>query len=156
MRTFQINAHQVYQETQRLPLRLQTPVYALYPIPTIACAALHLAVRHAGIPLPGDAPRKVTDTPGDDSVPPETEDIHIRREQELRRALEQRHHASNTEAQNQPWYTLFDVDRQDLESVAGWIMRLYQQRDASLEKTVVELVVGGKKAVRVWADEQRD
>lgn len=135
---------------------MQTPVYALYPIPTIACAALHLAVRHAGIPLPGDTQHKVVDTPTDDSVANETEDLHIRREQELRRALEQRHHASNTEEQDQPWYNLFDVERQDLEAVAGWIMRLYQQRDASLENTVVELVVGGKKAVRVWAGEQRD
>ncbi|KAF8606462.1 cyclin-like protein [Ceratobasidium sp. AG-I] len=135
---------------------LQTPVYALYPVPTIACAALHLAVRHAGVPLPGDAPRKTVDTPADDTATDETEDIHIRREQELRHALEQRHHASNSEEQDQPWYTLFDVERQDLEAVAGWIMRLYQQRDASLEKTVTELVVGGKKAVRAWADEQRD
>lgn len=135
-------------------------MYALYPIPTIACAALHLAVRHAGIPLPGDGPRKAAAvaavTPADDTVTPGTEDVHVRREQELRRALEQRQQASNAEEQDQPWYTLFDVERQDVESVAGWIMRLYQQRDASLEKTVVELVVGGKKAVRVWADEQHD
>ena len=115
-----------------------------------------MAVRHAGIPLPGDTPRKAVDTPTNDSGTHETEDIHIRREQELRRALEQRHHASNTEEQDQPWYKLFDVERQDLEAVAGWIMRLYQQRDAFLEKTVIELVVGGKKAVRVWANEQRE
>ncbi|KAG9083794.1 hypothetical protein FS749_005722, partial [Ceratobasidium sp. UAMH 11750] len=129
---------------------LQTPVYALYPIPTIACAALHLAVRHAGIPLPGDSPAKPSEIRVEESTS-QTEDPQLSREQELRRALELR---QQQREEDQPWYTLFDVDREDLEAVSGWIMRLYQQRDSKLEKTVLELVVGGKKAVRAWADEQ--
>ena len=32
--------------------RLQTPVYALYAVPTIVRAAILLATRHLGIPLP--------------------------------------------------------------------------------------------------------
>ncbi|KAG9104637.1 hypothetical protein FRC06_000401 [Ceratobasidium sp. 370] len=129
---------------------LQTPVYALYPVPTIACAALHLAVRHAGIPLPGDSPAKATETRVEEPTS-QTEDPQLSREQKLRRALELR---QQQREEDQPWYTLFDVDREDLEAVSGWIMRLYQQRDSELEKTVLELVVGGKKAVRAWADER--
>ncbi|KAG9126459.1 hypothetical protein FRC07_003353 [Ceratobasidium sp. 392] len=129
---------------------LQTPVYALYPVPTIACAALHLAARHAGIPLPGDAPSKPEVTLTDEPATAQTEDPQLSREQELRRALELR---QQQREEDQSWYTLFDVDREDLEAVSGWIMRLYQQQDPKLEKTVLELVVGGKKAVRAWADE---
>ena len=36
--------------------RLQTPVYALYPVPTIVCAAILLATRHLRIPLPSQPP----------------------------------------------------------------------------------------------------
>lgn len=36
--------------------RLQTPVYALYPVPSIVCAAIFLAARHLAIPLPSDPP----------------------------------------------------------------------------------------------------
>ncbi|KAG8741921.1 hypothetical protein FRC10_002286 [Ceratobasidium sp. 414] len=129
---------------------LQTPVYALYPIPTIACAALHLAVRHAGIPLPGDNSTTTAETLIGESTTSQTEDLQVSREQELRRALELR---QQQREEDQSWYTLFDVDREDLDAVSGWIMRLYQQRDSKLEKTVLELVVGGKKAVRAWADE---
>lgn len=32
--------------------RLQTPVYALYSIPTIVCAAILITARHLRIPLP--------------------------------------------------------------------------------------------------------
>jgi cyclin L len=32
--------------------RLQTPVYALYAIPTIVCASIFLTTRKLGIPLP--------------------------------------------------------------------------------------------------------
>ncbi|KAG8686902.1 hypothetical protein FRC09_013854 [Ceratobasidium sp. 395] len=131
---------------------LQTPVYALYPIPTIACAALHLAVRHAGIPLPGDSILKDGAAPANEPPTPQTENNQLSREQELRRALELRQQQQRDE--DQPWYSLFDVDREDLEAVSGWIMRLYQQQDSNLEKTVLELVVGGKKAVRAWADER--
>ncbi|KAK7693321.1 hypothetical protein QCA50_002888 [Cerrena zonata] len=35
---------------------LQTPVYALYAVPTIVCAAILLATRHLGIPLPSTPP----------------------------------------------------------------------------------------------------
>ncbi|KAJ7043209.1 cyclin-like protein [Mycena alexandri] len=35
---------------------LQTPVYALYPVPTIVSAAILLTTRHLGIPLPSTAP----------------------------------------------------------------------------------------------------
>jgi cyclin L len=31
---------------------LQTPVYAIYSVPTIVCAAILLTIRHLGIPLP--------------------------------------------------------------------------------------------------------
>lgn len=134
---------------------LQTPVYALYPVPTIACAALHLAVRHAGIPLPGDRPAKpvITPAPTEATSPTHTEGDILSREQELRRKLELRQRESHGNEEEAPWYTLFDVEKEDLESVAGWIMRLYQQRSPELDKTVVELVVGGKKAVRSWTDE---
>ncbi|QRV75309.1 Cyclin, N-terminal domain [Ceratobasidium sp. AG-Ba] len=131
---------------------LQTPVYALYPVPTIACAALHLAVRHAGIPLPGDRPSKPTDPPAEEPATTQT-DSQVSREQQLRRALELRQQQQPQREEDQPWYKLFDVDQKDLEAVAGWIMRLYQQRDAKLDKTILELVVGGKKAVRAWVDE---
>ena len=36
--------------------RLQTPVYALYSIPTIVCAAILLTTRKLGIPLPSEPP----------------------------------------------------------------------------------------------------
>ena len=36
--------------------RLQTPVYALYPVPTIVCAAILLTTRKLGIPLPSEPP----------------------------------------------------------------------------------------------------
>ncbi|CAE6447262.1 unnamed protein product [Rhizoctonia solani] len=136
---------------------LQTPVYALYPVPTIACAALHLAVRQAGIPLPGDHIAKSTHAPtSNDKVAPDTDsDETISREQELRRKLELR--TRETRGNEEPsWYTLFDVDREDLEAVAGWIMRLYQPQKSTHEKTIVELVIGGKKAVRAWADEHAE
>jgi len=32
--------------------RLHTPVYALYPVPTIVCAAILLTIRQLAIPLP--------------------------------------------------------------------------------------------------------
>ncbi|KIJ44223.1 hypothetical protein M422DRAFT_60068 [Sphaerobolus stellatus SS14] len=35
---------------------LQTPVYALYPVPTIVSAAILLAARHLSIPLPSEPP----------------------------------------------------------------------------------------------------
>ena len=39
------------------PLRsLQTPVYALYPVPTIVCAAIFLACRQLRISLPSTPP----------------------------------------------------------------------------------------------------
>ncbi|KAJ1307846.1 hypothetical protein OPQ81_001927 [Rhizoctonia solani] len=138
---------------------LQTPVYALYPVPTIACAALHLAVRQAGIPLPGDRVLKSTPTPTtalDDKGGAETtKDDTLSREQELRRALELRNRETR-ENEEPSWYTLFDVDQEDLEAVAGWIMRLYQPQKPVYEKTIVELIIGGKKAVRAWADEHAE
>lgn len=135
--------------------RLQTPVYALYPIPTIACAALHLAVRHAGIPLPGDCPSKITTTPtpADNAPTTPTEDNTLSREQQLRRTLELRQQETRESEEEAPWYTLFDVEQEDLESVVGWIMRLYQRQNPKLDETVLELVVGGKKAVRSWIDD---
>jgi cyclin L len=36
--------------------RLQTPVYALYSVPTIVCAAILLATRHLQISLPSEPP----------------------------------------------------------------------------------------------------
>lgn len=36
--------------------RLQTPVYALYQVPTIVSAAILLTTRHIGIPLPSEPP----------------------------------------------------------------------------------------------------
>ncbi|QRW18231.1 Cyclin, N-terminal domain [Rhizoctonia solani] len=132
---------------------LQTPVYALYPVPTIACAALHLAVRHAGIPLPGDRMDKSAHGPiaNDDTDTNAVIDETLSREQELRRKLELRNR--ETRENDEPvWYTLFDVEREDLEAVAGWVMRLYQPQKSTYEKTIVELVVGGKKSVRAWVD----
>ncbi|ELU41009.1 cyclin-L1 [Rhizoctonia solani AG-1 IA] len=132
---------------------LQTPVYALYPVPTIACAALHLAVRQAGIPLPGDRMDKSAHCPiaNDDTDTNAVIDETLSREQELRRKLELRNR--ETRENDEPvWYTLFDVEREDLEAVAGWIMRLYQPQKSTYEKTIVELVVGGKKSVRAWVD----
>ena len=35
---------------------LQTPVYALYPVPTIVTAAILLTSRHLSIPLPSEPP----------------------------------------------------------------------------------------------------
>ncbi|CAE6450849.1 unnamed protein product [Rhizoctonia solani] len=133
---------------------LQTPVYALYPVPTIACAALHLAVRQAGIPLPGDRIAQSTHTPvPDDEVASGlAKDEVLLREQQLRRTLELRTR-ENRENEEPSWYTLFDVDREDLEAVAEWIMRLYQPQKPAHERLVAELVIGGKKAVRAWADE---
>ncbi|CAE6409125.1 unnamed protein product [Rhizoctonia solani] len=136
---------------------LQTPVYALYPVPTIACAALHLAVRHAGIPLPGDQVTKSSHppTPNDGGETDAAIDETLSREQELRRKLELRNRETR-ESEEPVWYTLFDVEREDLEAVAGWIMRLYQSQKSTHEKTVVELVIGGKKSVRAWADEHAE
>ncbi|CAE6527924.1 unnamed protein product [Rhizoctonia solani] len=136
---------------------LQTPIYALYPVPTIACAALHLAVRQADIPLPGDRATKPIRAPAsnDEVTPDATNDETLSREQELRRALELRNRETR-EHEEPPWYTLFDVDREDLEAVAGWIMRLYRPQKVTHERTIVELVVGGKKAVRAWADEHAE
>ncbi|CAE7189338.1 unnamed protein product [Rhizoctonia solani] len=135
---------------------LQTPVYALYPVSTIACAALHLAVRQAGIPLPGDRITKSTHTPiPNNDAPDTTQDEALLREQQLRRALELR--TRETRENEEPsWYTLFDVDREDLEAVAGWIMRLYQPQKPTHGKIIAELIVGGKKAVRAWVDEHAE
>ena len=36
--------------------RLQTPVYALYPVPAIVCAAILLSTRKLGISLPSNPP----------------------------------------------------------------------------------------------------
>ncbi|CUA68553.1 Cyclin-L1 [Gallus gallus] [Rhizoctonia solani] len=136
---------------------LQTPVYALYPVPTIACAALHLAVRQANIPLPGDRIAKSAQDPipNDEGAPDIANDEALSREQQLRRKLELRTRESR-ENDEPAWYTLFDVDREDLEAVAGWIMRLYQPQKPTHEKVIVELVIGGKKAVRAWADEHAE
>jgi len=49
--------------------RLQTPVYAMYQIPTIVCAAVLLATRHLRIPLPSEPPNcwwELFDTHWDD------------------------------------------------------------------------------------------
>lgn len=106
--------------------------------------------------MPGDRPAKsvVTPAPTEDAPTAQTEGDNLSREQELRRKLELRQRESHgNEEEETPWYTLFDVDQEDLESVAGWIMRLYQQRSPELDRTVVDLVIGGKKAVRSWVDE---
>jgi len=33
---------------------LQTPAFALFPLPTVVCACVHLATRHLGLPLPDE------------------------------------------------------------------------------------------------------
>ena len=40
----------------RPPARLQTPVYALFNVPTIVCGAILLTIRHLGIALPSEPP----------------------------------------------------------------------------------------------------
>jgi len=87
----------------------QTPVYALYPIPTIVCAAILLATRHLQIPLP--------------SKPPVC------------------------------WWELFDADWEDVWSVSGYVMRLYQKRTEEDRKRVVGMV--SKKDVRKWLEDNR-
>ncbi|KAF8753371.1 Cyclin-like protein [Rhizoctonia solani] len=129
---------------------LQTPVYALYPVPTIACAALHLAVRHAGIPLPGDRMDKSAHAPSRTMTRTLTQSLtkHFRGNKNY----DENSNLERLGRMTPVWYTLFDVEREDLEAVAGWIMRLYQPQKSTYEKTIVELVVGGKKSVRAWVD----
>ncbi|KAF7322571.1 Cyclin-like protein [Mycena chlorophos] len=77
---------------------LQTPVYALYSIPTVVSAAILLAVRHLGVSLPDR------------------------------------------------WWVLFDAEWEDVWSVAGWIMRLYQP----CQHAVAGML--HKKDVRKWLE----
>jgi len=86
---------------------LQTPVYALYQIPTIVCAAIYLTTRHLQIILPSEPP-------------------HC-------------------------WWELFDADWEDLWSVCGYIMRLYQERSEHERLRVVGMI--SKKGVRSWLEE---
>jgi len=41
-----------FRASNPLYTRLQTPVYALYAVPTIVCAAILLTTRFLGLPLP--------------------------------------------------------------------------------------------------------
>ncbi|KAG8844734.1 hypothetical protein FRB91_002368, partial [Serendipita sp. 411] len=84
---------------------LQTPVYAVYPVPVIVCAAILLVIRHSQLPLPSEPPKAgtaITDN-------------------------------GNTEAAALPtpfssWWLLFDASYEDMWLVAGIIMRLYRPR----------------------------
>jgi hypothetical protein len=107
--------------------------------------------------LPGDHISKSSHTPAasDGAETDVAADETLSREQELRRKLELRNREIR-ENEEPVWYTLFDVEREDLEAVVGWIMRLYQAQKSVQEKTVIGLVVGGKKAVRAWADEHAE
>jgi len=89
---------------------LQTPVYAVYPFPTIACASIHLAARKAGVCLP---------------EPPEHE----------------------------PWWELFDTDYDDMVQVCGWVLRLYRKQDDGERLEVFKLVLGGRREVRKWLED---
>lgn len=42
--------------SDRTLLSLQTPVYTVFNIPTIVCAAILLTIRHLNIPLPSEPP----------------------------------------------------------------------------------------------------
>jgi len=42
----------------------------------------------------------------------------------------------------------------DMVLVCGYIMRLYRERPEAEKARWIELVVGGKKAVRKWLEEQ--
>lgn len=52
------------------------------------------------------------------------------------------------------WNELFDADMDDMVLVCGYIMRLYRERPEAEKARWIELVVGGKKAVRKWLEEQ--
>lgn len=88
---------------------LQTPVYALYAVPTIVSAAIILATRQLGIALP---------------TSPEGS-----------------------------WWELFDVEWEDVWSVAGYIMRLYRERTREDHARVLDMVT--KKGVRLWLEDQK-
>jgi len=91
-------------------IRHQTPVYALYQVPTIVCAAIFLATRQLGIPLP--------------STPPVC------------------------------WWELFDADWEDVESIGGYIMRLYRKRGAEEVKRAQGLLT--KQDVRKWLEHSQE
>jgi len=84
---------------------LQTPVYALYPIPTIICASILLCARFLSIPLP------------------------------------------------ERWYEIFDAEWEDIWSVAGYIMRLYQPQSPERQKLLASLL--DKKSLRQWLEDSK-
>ena len=86
--------------------RLQTPVYALYQVPTIVSASILLTIRHLEISLP--------------SKPPNC------------------------------WWELFDVEWEDMWSVAGYIMRLYRFREQ--DERMLPLGLLSKMDVRHWLE----
>jgi cyclin L len=85
--------------------RFQTPVYALYPIPTIICASILLCARFLSIPLP------------------------------------------------EKWHEIFDADWEDMWSVAGYIMRLYQPQTPEKKRELMSLL--DKKSLRQWLEKSK-
>jgi hypothetical protein len=63
-RTFDIN---VYWQSLTRDIRLQTPVYAIFPFPAIACASIFISTREHGITLP-EGWHDLFDADGDDML----------------------------------------------------------------------------------------
>lgn len=52
MRTSRNSSRSFHMDLMRPPPSLQTPVYAIFPFPTLACASILLSTREHGVALP--------------------------------------------------------------------------------------------------------
>ncbi|KAG8829871.1 hypothetical protein FRC17_005875 [Serendipita sp. 399] len=110
---------------------LQTPVYAVYPVPVIVCAAILLVIRHLQLPYPSEPPRRGV-TPTNDANPD----------------------AETPPTPFSTWWELFDASYEDMWLVCGIIMRLYRTRTP--EESVRPARLLTKKDVRKWLDEHKE